>query len=291
MNIIRTTFDNAGELYANLFADWLHINFVVRTILLLFALWLIIFLTAQLFQYVVGPLLVLFYTRTILRVWNFIVIETLQEWIYIRYYSQDKPNFANLYLRLCDKAKKNRQIIQYTKYTGILRRGKVRRVSLTAMIISGVAATLWVGAFGIHQEYAAPAIAILEITEAAEEPTDNPTDNPTEPEPAIQPHTAQLPLVPQTPESPANWAENTLLTLNEQGRNGTRLRNGPGITDYTIIEILWDDDQFVYLNSFVPDSYVVGLYWLHVQTPSGTDGYVSSQLVETPYLGFRVGEE
>ena len=275
MQLIRTTFDNASELYANIFADWLHINFIIRTILLLFAVWLIIFLTAQLFQYVIGPLFLLFYIHIILRAWNFLIIETLQEWIYIRYYSQNKPNFENLYLNLCDKIKKNRQILKYTKYTGILHRGKVRRVSLTAMIISGVAATLWVGAFGIHQEYTAPVVVIIEnIAEPAEDPS--------EPEPAAQPYTAQIPIIPHTHDSPTDWPENTLLTLNDLGRNGTRLRNGPGITNYTVIEILWDDDQFMYLNSFVPDSDVVGLYWLHVQTPSGTDGYVSSQLVESP---------
>lgn len=275
MNIMRTTFDQAGELYANLFADWLHIHFVIRTMLLLLAVWLIIFLAAQAFQYIVGPLLLLFYTHAILRAWNFLAIETVQEWLYIHYYSQYKPNFENLYLRLCDKAKKNRQILNYTKYTGILRRGKVRRVSLIAMVTSGVAATLWIGAFGIHLEYAAPAIAIVENINETEIDIDEP--------PLIeQQDMVQVPHIMLTPETPTNWPENTLFTLNEQGRSGARLRNGPGISDYTVIEILWDDDQFVFLNAFVPDSDVVGLYWLHVQTPSGTDGYISSQLVEMP---------
>jgi len=81
--------------------------------------------------------------------------------------------------------------------------------------------------------------------------------------------------------TPELWTVDThiILYLNEQGQKGANLRNGPGIMEYSVIEILWDNDQVVFLHSFFPDTHVDGLYWLHVLSPSGTMGYLSSQLV------------
>ena len=90
------------------------------------------------------------------------------------------------------------------------------------------------------------------------------------------------------PTEPPPWLDPTvwhidddiILLLNELGRPGARLRDGPGILGNNIIEILWNDDQMRYLHSFYPDSDVQGLYWLRVLSPHGTEGYISSQLVE-----------
>ena len=286
MTIIHLTFDRAGELYGRLFADWLHVHFLIRTVLLLFAIWLVIYVAAQLFQYGVGPLLLLFFYHVILRAWNFLVIETLQEWIYIHYYSQDRPNFNTLYLRLCDKVKRNRQILKYTKYTGILRRGKVRRFSMQMMLVCGTMATLWIGAFGLHQEYAAPAMAIVDVAAEQNYVDYQPSEDATEydtPYDAVDvsdldyfTHWTDADI----PVDPWDAYANAIFTLNEQGRPGARLRNGPGVADTTIIEILWDDDQLLFLNAAIPDVDVDGMYWLHVQTPSGADGYISSQLID-----------
>ena len=287
MNMLRTTFDNAGELYSRVFADWLHIHFIIRTVLLLLAMWLLVYLVAQLFQYVIAPFSILFYCHVILRAWNYLFVESFQEWIYIRYYSKDKPNFDGLYLRLCDKAKRNRQILAYTRYAGILRRGRVRRATFQAMAICGVAVTLWVGAFGLHHEYVTPALVLVDTETAETAPDDYMPYLPNETEATPHVYQQHEPFPTHTVYSsgfvnPVAWQthENIILTLNEQGRPGARLRNGPGIAEYTVIEILWDNDHFLYLHSFVPDADVVGLYWLHIQSPSGTAGYISSQLVE-----------
>jgi hypothetical protein len=86
--------------------------------------------------------------------------------------------------------------------------------------------------------------------------------------------------IPDFQTTPAEWQENAVFTLNEQGSQGARLRDGPGISGQTVIEIIWDDAKLIYLNSYVPDEFVNGLFWLRVESPTGTVGYVSSQLIE-----------
>jgi len=280
VNIITSTFDRAGDLYGIWFADWLHVHFIIRTVLILFVLWLIIFLAAQLIQYLIAPAVLMFYYHIIFRAWNYIFVETPCEWIYIRYHSQDKPNFSALYLRLCDKVKHNRMVLSHTKFKGVLLRS--RKFSLNLMFICAVAATLWVSAFGLHHEYAAP--VMLEIAEEVvffeEEYEDEiPYELVTE-EPPFVYHEEPTYYTVDEPFVPTVWQENAIFTLNEQGSQGARLRNGPGISGQTILEILWDDAELIYLNAYFPDEYVNGLYWLRVESPSGTVGYISSQLID-----------
>ena len=284
MTIIRTTFDRSNELYVRLFGDWLHINFLIRTALLILLLWLVVYVAAQLLRYVFVPLWLLFYYNVIFRAWNYLFVETPQEWIYIRYNSKDKPKFNQLYLRLCDKVKRNRTKLSNLKYTGLIRHTK--KFTIRFMIICGIVSALWVASFGLHQEYAIPAAgmgAIVPTGTAADESVPGGEYVPTladttvaDSEEPVQPgHMATDWL------NPATWPVeyDIVLALNQQGAQGAFLRNGPGIAGYSVIEILWDNDQLVYLHSFEPDPYVAGLYWLYVLSPTGTDGFVSSQLV------------
>jgi len=299
MNAIRSTFDWAGDLYSSWFADWLHVHFIIRTVIILLILWLIIFLAAQLFQYAVGPVLLMFYYHIFFRAYNFLFVETPHEWIYIRYHSQDKPNFAATYLRLCDKVRKNRAILAHTRYSGMIKKSK--KFAINLMLISLVASTLWVSAFGLHHEYAAPALAIVDNREQAHPGTDNETHLP-EPDPnENESNNEQTPIPPeypyethdvhQVPErytpyapgtiNPAAWppGANITLFLTEEASLGARLRDGPGISGNRVIEIIWDNATLTYLHFFVQDEYVSGLYWLRVRSPEGTVGYISSQLV------------
>jgi len=280
VNFFTTTFDRAGDLYGRWFADWLHVHFIIRTVLILFILWMIIFLAAQMIQYVIAPIVLIIFYHIFFRAWNYIFVETPHEWIYIRYHSKDKPNFSALYLRLCDKVKNNRLILSHTKFKGMILRS--RKFAMHLMFICAVAVTLWVSAFGLHYEYAVPVtleIKEREVFSEPEEPENEPADFSTEELENLYHeetpyYTADFQL------TPADWQDNDVFTLNEQGRQGARLRDGPGIAGQTVIEILWDDAELIYLNDYVPDEFVNGLYWLRVESPSGTVGYISSQLIE-----------
>jgi hypothetical protein len=283
MGMVSSTLNRASDLYVRLFAEWLHIHFLIRTVLILFALFLLIFLAAQLFQYIVGPAALMFFYHAIFRAWNYLFVETPHEWIYINHHSKDSPKFSALYLRLCDRVKQNRIILSHTKYKGMIIRSQ--KFAKKAMVVCGIAATLWVSAFGLHQEYAAPVLLVVDGDSTNMENIYN-----GEPSQAYSADTILTnDQYDSTPHVPAYEATNMLtpadlqnatLSLNEQGSQGARLRDGAGISGQTIIEILWDDAELVFLNSYVPDEYVNGLYWLHVQSPTGMVGYISSQLVE-----------
>ena len=282
MTIIRTTFDRSNDLYVRLFGDWLHINFLIRTALLIIMLWLVTYVAAQLLRYVIAPIWLLFYYNVIFRAWNYFFVETPHEWIYIRYHSKDKPKFNRLYLHLCDKVKRNRTKLSHLKYAGFIRRTK--KITFRFMIICGVMSALWVASFGLHQEYAVPATgtgAVVATGAATDEGT-HAGDYVTTPVNTITAGSEE-PLGNMAIDwlNPATWPadDDIVFALNQQGTQGTFLRNGPGITGYSVIEILWDNDQLVYLHNFEPDPYVAGLYWLYVLSPTGTDGFISSQLV------------
>ena len=278
MTIIRTTFDHAGELYTRLFSDWLHINFIIRTILLLLIVWLLIYLGAQFFQYILAPLFMLFFYHVIFRVWNYFAVETPQEAMYIKYSKNEEP-FSERYLKLCDKVKRNRTTLNHAKYMGMIIRS--RKFTLRLMIFCLVVATLWISAFGLHQRYAAPVMVQNGVHVDASDPN-GPGDYPHEQDEPTE-YPSQVTYAAGHID-PSAWeeGEEIILHLNELGQPGARLRDGPGILGYSVIEILWEYDQMVYLHEFTPDPDVEGLYWLRVLSPSGTIGYISSQLVEVP---------
>jgi len=283
MTFVRQTFDWAGSFYEDLFYDFLHINFVVRTILLLFMSWLIVYVFTQTLRYFIFPIILLFYFHVILRVWNYLFIETVQEWLYLKYYSNDEPNYSPFYLRLCDKAKKNRMTLNHSKYSGMVIRAK--RPTLQILIVFLTITTLWVFAFGIHQEYAVPVVLIPDSQNTNEFDNEYESNN----EYNYDILEAYIPDVyyeylqsDVAGINPTEWLPDSNITfvLTELGQQGARLRNGPGITNTTVLEMLWDDTFLTYLHVFVPDEFVRGLYWLRVSTPSGNVGYISSQLIE-----------
>jgi hypothetical protein len=287
MTYIQTIFDRASDIYATWFAEWLHIHFIIRTAVLLLILWGALFLAAQIFHYILGPLWVLFYRHVIFRMYNYLFVETPHEFIYIHFYAKDKPTFRKVYLRLSDKVKKNRLILNHTRYRGILYRGGVKRVTWTLVATVGVVATLWLTAFGLHREYYVPALAengnIMKET-----PTDEPKnpegngDYPTngqEPLPPVQTHPTDI-IYPPGYINPAEWPDLSItLRLNGQGEAGARLRDRPGF-DGVVMEMVWGGHVLEYLGDFTPDAQVPGLYWLRVRSPNGQEGYIASYLVE-----------
>ena len=292
MTWFRESFGWAGDLYSRWFAGWLHINFVIRTILLLMMLWLIIYVAALLFKYVLGPPAVWFYINALKRGWNYFVTETLQEWIYIRYYSKDEPRYTNLYLRLCDKVKHNRAVLSNSKDRIALHRARIIKLGNRMMISALIIVTMWVVAFGLNQEYALPVLAVVDggTDGTGTDDTGMPTENNSEPddednnyEPDTNNGTPTADIYAPGLVRPGQFPANTqiLLTLTEEAaRDGARLRDGPGITGTTVIEMLWGYDLLTFLDYYAQDTVVEALYWLRVRTPSGTEGYIGSQLVE-----------
>jgi len=280
MSFIVENLERAGRLYARWFGDWMHVHFIVRTVLLLLVIWLVVFLVATLFRYCVGPLILLVLCHTVFRAWNFLFVETPQELIYIRQNSKGVPNYSNLYLRFTDKAKRNREILDNFGFLAALKRAK--RFGMQAMILCLIAATLWVAGFGLYHEFVfgVPApyqggAAVLEPQEPDESEYESGYDDANDAPPE---EAAYFPGI----VTPDGWfiGDDIVFILNETGRLGARLHDGPGITGRTVIEILWDDVELVYLNFYERDPYVDGLYWLRVLTPGDRVGYVSSMLVE-----------
>ncbi|MCL1877732.1 MAG: SH3 domain-containing protein [Defluviitaleaceae bacterium] len=265
MSFVQNSFEWAGELYGSLFADWLHVHFLLRTILILLVSWLFVFLLAQLVKYALAPGILMFFYHVIFRAWNFLFVETPHEWLYIRHH--EEPGFPERYLRLCDCVKQNRIILEHTRFKGMLHRSQ--KFSTWFMITCAIGATLWVSAFGLHHEYVAPTVAIINEAEIFDDDVDEIFED------------EELFYTPvEIPPAPAYWDVNTIFALNEQGREGARLRGGPGIDGQTILEILWDDAQLIFLGEYVSDTYVNGMYWLRVETTSGTVGYISSMMLE-----------
>ena len=278
MTIIRSTFDWAGELYGRMFVDWLHIHFLIRTVLLLLMLWLVIFLAGQVFQYFVWPLVLMVYYHVIFRFWNFFFVETPHEWLYIRHHSKDSPNFSQGYLRLCDKVKRNRLTLNHAKYRGMV--VKARRLALQLMVVCAVTATLWVSAFGLHQEYADVVLPLPDsVVGGAEIPGYVDVGVPGYDNGEYNGGVYYAYYAPGV-SRPSEWVYGRILTLNEMGRDGARLRDGVGITGSVVIEILWGDQRLSYLGVYEHDPYVAGLYWIRVLAPSGAEGYISSALVD-----------
>jgi len=292
MTWFRASFEWAGDLYATLFADWLHVGFLIRTVIILLMLLIVIFVAAQLFKFVFGPLIVLVYVNVVKRAWNFLVTETLHEWIYINYYSNGDTKHAEWYMRLCDRVKRNRAVLSDTGFKSILGRGRVRKLGNYLMISAAIVAALWVGAFGLSQEYAMPAWAGNIASDAAqnddideyagyvepEEPeADNETDEAGNTEESQTPRDIYIPGMVSPRSFPAEGQIVFALT-EAAGDEGARVRDGPG-TGTVVIEMLFGYDLMTYMGYYIPDSDVATLYWLRVSTPSGTEGYIASHLV------------
>ncbi|MCL2571328.1 MAG: SH3 domain-containing protein [Defluviitaleaceae bacterium] len=296
MTWLRSSFEWAGDLYTTWFADWLHVDFVIRTVILLLMLWLIIFVLAQLFKFIIGPFVMIIYVNIFKRAWNYLVTETMQEWLYINYYSVGDTKFINTYMRLCDRVKRNRAILASTRYSSIMRRGRVRRLGNYLMITTAIIVALWVGAFGLNQEYAMPAWAAMpspgpnqttepednyaDSNETGNESGDNEIDDNEANDNDDNPATSDI--YPPGMINPSQFPEGVQVILGltlEAGYDGARVRDGPG-TDSTVIEMLWGYDLITYLGHYVPDADMETLYWLRVRTPLGTVGYIASQLVE-----------
>ena len=286
MSVFQTSFDWASNLYADWFADWLHISFIIRTVILALMLLIVIFVAGQLFKYVLGPIIVLIYVHIFKRMWNFFITESIHEWLYIRYYSKDNVEYSNVYLNLCDKVKRNRAVLKYTGYRSILRNGRVRKLGNGLIISLCVISVMWVVAFGLSDEYAQLAVAIVEPPQ---------TDGPTPPagttnnDDVDNEHQNEAERIPSYTVYypgfiiPALLPPGTqiMLTLTDNAREGgARLRDGPGISGFTVIEVLWGYDLLIYLGNYVQDEDVDMLYWLHVLSPTGLEGYIASQLVE-----------
>ena len=300
MSALRTAFDWGTARYADWFGDLLHIHFAVRTVLLALLLWGALFVLAQLLHYIVGPLWVLFYRHVIFRGYNFLLVETLYEWLYIRYYSQDKPTLRKLYLRLCDKVKLNRAKIADAQYKAVLARGSVKRFAWELVVTAGIALTAWLTAFGLHQEYYVPALAGVEQEQPPPTPTPPPPENgewlpgengdtendysengevyneetPAEPPPGEA-------IYPAGDFDPSVLGADAALRLNDYGAAGVRLRDRPGFGGVVLL-MLWGEQGLVFLNEYEADTQMDGLYWLRVRTDDGMEGYIASHVIAAP---------
>ena len=269
----------------SLFGDFLHMHFLIRTVFLLLMAWLVIVVSLKIFKFLIGPMLVLLFYHVFFRLFNYLVVETPAEWIYIRYYSKDLPTLEGAYLRLTVQAKKNRELLGELDYgMAIIKVRKTeRRFSYFLLSLS----TLWLIAFGLYAEFFHPVPSILENGtiangQAADSATGQNVSGGQNQE-LVNENEINLGSIgvylPGT-INPADWYGNVYLALNESGRGGAWLRDGPGISGFVVTQVLWGDVVVEYLDYFVPDDYVNGLFWLRVRTPDSNTGYLSSSLVE-----------
>ncbi|MCL2362923.1 MAG: SH3 domain-containing protein [Defluviitaleaceae bacterium] len=290
MTWFRNSFEWAGDLYASWFADWLHVSYIIRTIILLLMLWLIIYVGAQIFKFILGPFAVLLYINVFKRAWNFIFVETIQEWIYINYYSKGDLKFSNWYMRLCDKAKANQAMLANSGLKGIYNRGRVRRLGNYLMLCAGLIVALWVGAFGLSQEYAMPAWVgnlppePIQTEEYEDDYTDaNETNDDYESEENEAPPQEEIYFPGMVRPSLFPPMTQIFLALtDEASEDGARLRDGPG-TGTIVIEMIFGNELLMYLGYYAPDEDVETLYWLRVRTPEGTEGFIASHLVSVAH--------
>ena len=268
-----------------LFGDFLHVHFLIRTVFLLLIAWLVIVVGAKIFKYFAGPLFVLLFYHVFFRFYNYFFVETPAEWIYIRYFSKDLLTFERAYLRLTDKAKKNRELLGELDYGMAI--VKVRRAERRFSYFLLTLSTLWVVAFGLYAEFFHLGSDMLENGTVAGTETNGSVVNQHVPEGEDQEYVNENEInlgnvgvyLPGT-VNPAEWEGSTSLVLNESGREGAWLRSGPGITGFVVTQVLWGDVVLEYLHYFVPDDHVNGLFWLRVRTPDSNTGYLASSLVE-----------
>ena len=287
MDYIILALETVRGLYVRLFGDFLHVHFLIRTVFLLLVVWIVIVVCLRIFKYFAGPMLVLMFYHVIFRLHNYLFVETPAEWIYIRYYSKDLPTLEGAYLRLTDKAKKNRELLDELDYgLAIVKVRKTwQRLSYFLLLLS----TLWVVAFGLYAEFFPPLPVTLENGniaggQAVGSGQDLLAPGGAEGD-AYETNNANIggghSVYQPGTISPSEWGSGGIsLILNDAGRQGAWLRNGPGISGYVVTQVLWGDVVLEYLEIYVPDDYVSGLYWLRVRTPDSNTGYLSSSLVE-----------
>ena len=287
LDIIISMLETVREIYINLFGNFLHVHFFIRTAFLLLLAWLVILLFIKMFIFIFGPCFVLMFYHIFFRIHNYFFVETPAEWIYIRYYSNDLPTLEKLYIRLSDKIKKNRETLNKLSYGRAILKVKRTENKLSYFLLT--MSTLWFVAFGLYIEFFTPPPPLSEIAvdaglQGPVIPGQNIPDETYLNENEIRSGFIYIDHV-YSPGiiNPYDWepGENIILVLNEEGRrHGVWLRNGPGITGFIVTEVLWGDVILQYLHYYMPDVYVNGLFWLRVRTPEGNTGYLSSSLVE-----------
>ena len=284
MDTVITAFEYASGLYIRYFSDFLHVHYLIRTVFLLFVIWLVIIVAMKLFKYIVGPSMLLFLYHVLFRFYNYLVVETVAEWIYITYYSKDIPRFEKAYYSLTRKARANREFLVELDYGMAV--AKVKGFEKRVAYFLLTTTTLWIMAFGLYLEFFPPPPEIrpngAADSTAAAPGGDLQVDYPpygNEDETYYDAY--RHPGYAPGGVNPAEWGDRpVILVLNAEGRNGAWLRSGPGISGFVVTQVLWGEVRLVYENFFVADEYVRGLYWLRVSTPNGNTGYLSSSLVE-----------
>lgn len=114
---LKAVYDGIMRVYAELFNAWADYNFFIK-LALFFALLLLLYIF---FKYAVIPVLLLAYANIILRFWNYLVIESCHEVLYLLFMSNTKkkpPNFfAVRYKNFERSVEKNRAYIDKVPLT------------------------------------------------------------------------------------------------------------------------------------------------------------------------------
>jgi len=122
-------------------------------------------------------------------------------------------------------------------------------------------------------------VSDLDIVQTPE-PTDEPTDDEQQDD-DMRDTPEDFDVLPHWPRGLMGLDDvsDVTFTLIDTDGVGARLRDGPGIAGFNVIEILAYDAELIYLDEYVKDDDIDGHYWLHVQSQSGMKGFISSQLI------------
>jgi len=277
MEIINNLFIRMSTFYTSTFAEWMHVHYLLRTVILLLIVWLVLYLAANAFRLVVGPILLFFCYHLLFRAFNYLILETAQEWLFIKYHSKGSKRFARSYVRLTDTVYQNRKTLKSLTYLTLC--GKAWNGVFSLMVACMVSASLFVTALGLTIEFT----DIYREREVVSGPIQNipPAIHPSITVPIELPSMEEPDEIPVSVFEPPTWAiePGINLVLTEEGSAGTRLRDGPGIDEFTVIEILWGDVVLEYIGNFEADE-AEGLFWMQVLTPVGNVGWVSHVLLD-----------
>ncbi|MCL2708183.1 MAG: hypothetical protein FWF03_03605 [Defluviitaleaceae bacterium] len=278
----HAAYEKIAEAYNRVFADWLYIHYIPRTLLLLCLALTLAYIAVNAVRYVAAPFAAVVYFHMLLRLWNFFVTETAQEWLYVKYFSKGRQRFVRTYQKKCDSVKKNRKRMTNASYFKIIRRtgyiNAFRGLLVSALLVAGLM-NVSVGLFVGYRES-------VEKIEAAsrKQPDPSPTIAPT-PAPTEAPEPEELSAPDETETEleidPRRWGDGAELyfMLNEHGTDGANIRDLPSFRFGEIVDMVWGDMLLVYLNEFSRDVDNDDLFWLKVRIPSGTEGFISSLLL------------